>query len=83
MEKLDTHTDLVVSNKNAYLIKNMAIEGNQEEREVQTILETLSMHQNLSSKYLLTLLHYEVYQGYDGVEYIKAIYEYGSLSLKQ
>ena len=47
-----------------------------------TILETLSLHQDLSSKHLLTLLHHEV-RSSSTTKSIQAIYEYGHLSLRQ
>lgn len=54
-----------------------------DQHNLHNILETLSLHQELNNKCLLTLLHHEVIDKNHQQKAIQAVYEYGTLNLKQ
>ena len=102
VNEVDSHTTIIGSKTSVhprkfYLIKDMQVPP-EDHQNLNQIIEILSMHQELSNKYLLTLLHHEIRTSLsmnddNGSLYnsstmqtnksIQAVYEYGELSLKQ
>lgn len=44
-----------------YLVKDMIVEEDGDGVVLGNVLETLAMHQQLSNKYILTLIHHQVF----------------------